>query len=973
MADLPTGTVTFLYTDIEGSTALAQQFPAELPALLARHPAILHQAIQAHNGHVFQITGDAFCAAFYTASDALKAAVDAQRGLQQEAWNPAPITVRMGLHTGAAQAGAIEERAGGYVGYLTLTRVQRVMSVAYGEQVLLSNTTAELVRGELPDGIALRDMGEHRLQGLVNLEHLWQLVASELRQDFPPLQSLHLIPNNLPVQLTSFIGREKELTRIQEELMDSRLVTLTGSGGVGKTRLAIQVAYEVLAQYPQGAWLIELAPLADPALVPRAIVTVFGLQDDAARSPLTVLTDYLHEKSLLLALDNCEHVIDACAQLAEHLLLHCPNLHILASSREALGIDGEVALRVPALSLPPADTATREALSQSEAAQLFVERAANALPGFALTAANALAIAQVCRRLDGIALAIELAASRVKVLRVEQIAGRLDDAFRLLTGGHRTALPRQQTLRATIDWSYNLLADAERTVLRRLSVFAGGATLEATEAVCADDVGADRRVGPGADTRISRYDVLDILTQLVNKSLVVAEREQGVETRYSLLETVRQYAREKLNDSGEGEAVRERHTRWYVELAERAKPKLQGHGQIEWLDRLEQENDNVRVALEWSLNNNVDLGMRIASALHKFWTLRGHAVEGLQQMERLLAAGPLDPSPLHARALACASFVALIADNLEQLAALADAGMTMSREVGDVESLALSLALSAVVPYWHGDYDRALPLVEESLALFEKAVIPWGKREAVGRVGYIMEATGNHERARAIYQESLELSREIGDIDGVGWSLFQLGNLALTQGHYDQALVYYEESLCVEREVNNKTVVAWTISQMGDVAILQGHYTQAKALLEESLVLERELGNYRRLAAALNRQGRVAQLEGEYEPAARLYTESLRLAQKNGKHQAIAWSLAGLAELAALRNQPQKAARLWGAANAVPDLYIDLWSHERLELEQIANTIRAGLDEATFKMEQEVGRQMTLDEAIAYALKETDA
>jgi len=495
MADLPTGTVTFLFTDIEGSTTLAQQFPAELPVLLARHHAIMHQCVGAHNGHVFQITGDAFCAAFYTASDALKAALDAQRSLQHEAWTPAPIKVRMGIHTGAAQAGAIEERAGGYVGYLTLTRVQRVMSTAHGEQVLLSNPSAELVRGDLPADVTLRDMGEHRLKGLEKTEHIWQLLAPELRQDFPPLQSLNTTPNNLPVQLTSFIGREKELTRIAEKLAASRLVTLTGSGGVGKTRLAIQTAHECLPDYRHGAWLIELAPLADPALVPQAIITMFGLQEDAARATLTVLTDYLREKTLLLVLDNCEHVIDACAQLAEHLLLHCPTFRILATSREALGIDGETALRVPSLSLPPADKATRAALSQSEAAQLFVERAAVALPDFALTEANASAIAQVCRRLDGIPLAIELAASRVKVLRVEQIADRLDDAFRLLTGGRRTALPRQQTLRATIDWSYNLLNNTERIVLRRLSVFAGGATLEAAEAVCSDGVGADPSLG----------------------------------------------------------------------------------------------------------------------------------------------------------------------------------------------------------------------------------------------------------------------------------------------------------------------------------------------------------------------------------------------------------------------------------------------------------------------------------------------
>ena len=395
-----------------------------------------------------------------------------------------------------------------------------------------------------------------------------------------------------------------------------------------------------------------------------------------------VLADYLREKTLLLVLDNCEHVIDACAELAEHLLLHCHNVRILASSREALGIDGEVAVRVPSLSLPSADKITRDVITHSEAAQLFLERAAAALPGFALTDANCPAIAQVCRRLDGIALAIELAASRVKVLRVEQIADRLDDAFRLLTGGRRTALPRQQTLRATIDWSDNLLNDTERTVLRRLSVFAGGAILEAAEAVCADDV-------------LETFEVLDILTQSVNKSLVVAEREQGRETRYYLLETIRQYAREKLNDSGEGEVVRERHTLWCVDLAEHAEPRLVGHGQLEWLDRMEQEHDNIRAALEWSLNNNVELGLRIASALHHYWTLRGYAIEGFQHMERLIAARPLGTSLLSARALTCGRLAGNVHKPRRKSHCASDCECELVAGLGYVEGRAISLLISA--------------------------------------------------------------------------------------------------------------------------------------------------------------------------------------------------------------------------------------------------------------------------------------
>src|SRR5512136_49787 len=434
MPDLPTGTVTFLFTDIEGSTTLAQQFPGELPALLVRHHAILREAIAAHNGHVFQIIGDAFCAAFHTASDALNAALDAQRGLQHEAWHPAPLKVRMGIHTGSAQAGAIEERAGGYVGYLTLTRVQRVMSVAHGGQVLLSNPTAELVSGELPAEVTLRDMGEHRLKGLLNPEHLWQLVALDVRQDFPPLQSLNAIPNNLPVQLTSFIGRENDIAEVKRLLSSSRLVTLTGSGGAGKTRLSLQVAAEVIDDFAQGVWFVELAALTDAALIPQTVASALGLREEQGRPLLTLLTDYLRAKTALIILDNCEHLIAGCAQFAHTLLHAAPQIKILASSREALDIGGEATYRVPSLAapdpqrLPPLDT-----LTHYDAVRLFIDRALAVQPAFQVNNANAPAVAQICYHLDGIPLAIELAAARTRLLSPDQIAARLGDRFNLLT------------------------------------------------------------------------------------------------------------------------------------------------------------------------------------------------------------------------------------------------------------------------------------------------------------------------------------------------------------------------------------------------------------------------------------------------------------------------------------------------------------------------------------------------------------
>ena len=524
--NLPSGIVTFLFTDIEGSTKLAQAHPDEMPALLARHHEILNHSIQSYNGYVFQLVGDSFAAAFHNASDALNTALDAQRLLHNEAWSPAPIKVRMGIHTGTAQL-KIGSKEIPYIGYATLALTQRIMSVGHGGQILLSQSTFDLARGKLPEKAQFIDMGERRLKDVLRMEHLYQLSVPDLPSVFPAINTLASFNHNLPAQLTSFIGREKEIDEIKKLIATNRIVTLTGSGGAGKTRLSLQVGMECLNQFSNGVWLAELAPVTDPILVPQTVLSIFNLREDSHRSLLEVLIEYLRAKTLLLIIDNCEHLIEACAQISVDLLQACPQLKILASSREALGIAGEAAYRVPSLNTPdPADLPALDRLEEVDSIRLFIERAATAKPGFTLTKDNAPFLAQICYRLDGIPLALELAASRIKVLSPEQIASRLDDRFRLLTGGSRTALPRHQTLHAMIDWSYSLLSEQEKTLFRRLAVFVGGWTLEAAESVCSS-------VG---------HDVLDLLARLVDKSLVFIEESTG-EIRYHRLETIRQYSR----------------------------------------------------------------------------------------------------------------------------------------------------------------------------------------------------------------------------------------------------------------------------------------------------------------------------------------------------------------------------------------------------------------------------------------------
>ncbi|HNQ94706.1 MAG TPA: adenylate/guanylate cyclase domain-containing protein, partial [Anaerolineales bacterium] len=512
MGALPTGTVTFLFTDIEGSTKLWEQYPEAMKPALAKHDSILKEAVESNRGQIVKTAGDGIHAVFPTAIDGINAAITAQHKLnslildtQLPITNPqSPVsslalTSRMGLHTGEA-----ELREGDYFGQ-TLNRAARIMSAGHGGQILISDVVAQVAREHLAADVSLLDLGEHYLKGVVQAEKIYQVVAPNLQKEFPPLNSIPTATNNLPQQLTSFIGRERELKEACEKLASAKLLTLIGPGGTGKTRLSIQIGADQLANFKNGAWLVELAPISDPAYIIPAIASVFEIRGVQNIPLIQFVLDYLRAKEILLILDNCEHLVEASAKVADQLLHECPQLKIVASSREALGVDGETVYRVPSL-------------KDDEATRLFVERATKAEPRFRLTDENASFVAQICSRLDGIPLAIELAAARVKLLTPEQIAARLDDRFKLLTGGVRTALPRQQTLRALIDWSYQLLNPTEQRALRGLSVFSGGWTLEAAESV----VGAD--------------EALDGLAGLVNKSLVIVEEQDG-KSRYRFLET----------------------------------------------------------------------------------------------------------------------------------------------------------------------------------------------------------------------------------------------------------------------------------------------------------------------------------------------------------------------------------------------------------------------------------------------------
>lgn len=915
---LPKGTVTFLFTDIEGSTRLAQQYADEMPALLARHHAILNQAITAHNGFTFQMVGDSFAAAFHDATAALNAALDSQRALHQEAWSPAPIKVRMGIHTGAAQlqpAGTSPR----YTGYATIALSQRIMSVGHGGQILLSQTSADLIRDRLPGNAELRDMGERRLKDVLEPERLYQLTVPDLPSEFPPLNTLDTFRHNLPTQLTSFIGREDELNALAELLRDHRMVTLTGSGGCGKTRLSIQVAGEAQANFPNGVWFVELAPIADSGLVPQTIVATLSLREDSLRTSLQVLCDYLQERTILLVLDNCEHVIESCAQLSESLLRACPRLKILASSREALGIAGETPYRVPSLQTPnPAQLPPLEKLQALDSIRLFLERAAIAKSDFTLTRDNASAIAQICFRLDGIPLAIELAAARVKVLSPEQIAVRLDDRFRLLTGGSRTALPRQQTLRAMIDWSYSLLPEQEKILFRRLAVFVGGWTLDAAEQVCGEDGG---------------WEILDLLTRLVDKSLVIPKEAAG-ETRYRRLETIRQYSREKFFETDEVEGIRNRHLAFYVQFAAEAERQMQGRGELMWGQRIEAELDNLRAAMEWALETNPQAALEIASHIDQFWVRRGNSLEVARWLEQGLAktkAITPEQQSLRARALTAAAWVTMASgDNLKATQAAQEA-VALLRANGSQSGLADALMIYALPLALVGEYERAVITLQESLELARLEKNAYLTATVLGFLAMAVgQFKGDIEAGQQYADESIRIA-EIAGIQSVAARGYEMkGRMAAKNREYEQARPLFEKA-------------ARAFEELGLVF---------EVLIDKSLLahLERELGSHQR--------------------AMELYRETIEAYRDAGQIGAVAHQLECIGFISLAQNEYGRTAQLFAAAEALREKYsVPMTPDEQFYFDEQQKLVREKMDGSEFKKAWDTGGALTMDRAIAYALK----
>jgi predicted ATPase/class 3 adenylate cyclase/DNA-binding XRE family transcriptional regulator len=923
----PSGTITFLFTDIEGSTQLWEQHPQVMPAALAHHDTILRTAIGFHAGVVVKTTGDGAHAAFATAPDALAAALAIGGALQAEEWGAiGALRVRMALHTGVA-----ELRDGDYFGP-ALNRAARLLSAGHGGQILLSAAVWELARDHLPSNLELRDLGEHRLKDLSRPEHIFQLVAPDLMAAFPPLKTLESCRTNLPIQPTTLIGREQELAAIHAILhrADVRLLTLTGPGGIGKTRLALQIAAEALDDFAQGAYVVNLAPISDPALVVATIAQTFGVKESGSRPLLESLKDELRKQQVLLLLDNFEQVLTAAPQIAE-LLAGCPKLKLLITSREVLHIYGEHEFAVPPLALPNRhQLPPLDRLTQYDAVRLFIARARAVNADFAVTNASAPAVAQICYRLDGLPLAIELAAARIKLFSPQALLARLQHRLALLTGGARDLPARHQTIRGAIDWSYNLLDPAEQALFARLSVFVGGCTLEAAETVC------------GADATLA-LEVADGVASLLDKSLLRLHAGAEGEPRFLMLETIREYALERLAARGEGEVLRERHFAHYLALAEAAEPHLHGAEQIVWAERLEVEHDNLRAALAWAHEHGAadgssiagaDAELRLAGALFWFWDLRDYSSEGRRWLEGALARSSGSArTALRATALyGAGGLAANLSDFVAVRAKLAES-VAIWREVGDKRGLALALSSST-------------------------------------SLGWATLKEGRVADARALIAEGVALWREIGDKWGLAWALWAL-SAAVRREAPTSARPIAEESMALFREVGDRCGLIFPLWQLATVARVEGDHPRAAALIEESLALGRELGAKTLIFMALQSLGEVMQDQGDYVRSLALYQESMTLAWPLEHKETIALCLMGLGGVAGAVRQPERAARLLSAAEILLDtvgLSVMAWPAVPANYDRYVAAARAQLDEATFGAAWAKGRAMTLDQVVADAL-----
>jgi predicted ATPase/class 3 adenylate cyclase len=923
---LPDGVVTFLFTDIEGSTRLWESYPEEMEAASSRHDHLMQEIIEQHGGQVVKSTGDGFHAVFSSATHAASAALTGQSALLNADWGtPEAVRVRMGLHSGEAQL-----RDGDYYGS-AVNRAARLMGAGYGGQVLLSDVTAKLIRESLPAGTDLVDLGEYYLRDLALPERVFQLNGAGLPADFPELKTTRSTRHNLPESLTSFVGRERESGEVSQLLRSTRLLTLIGVGGTGKTRLMLHTAKNQLDKFRHGVWLVELAALTEPEQIPGQAASALSLREIPGRSLQDVLVDYLRHKQILLLLDNCEHLIGECARLAQVLLNDCPELTILATSREGLGIGGESIYQVPSLSIPTNNGAKESnELMGYEAVRLFVARAQAAAPGFQLSPKNSQAILTICQRLDGIPLAIELAAVRVRMLSPEQIASRLQDHFRLLAGGSRTALPRQQTLQALIDWSWDLLGEDERKLLRRLAVFSGGWTLEAAEAIV-------------NDTEEDQLDVLEGLFNLVNKSVVIAEQLPDGETRYHLLETIRQYARKRLIEAGEIAQMRQQHAEYFARFVSDLRDQMMEEGVLEWIELLDADYSNIRGALEWNLEHQPFVAVKMVKSMQPFYVVRSLFGDGISRSEEVFQAAQS------------------ILPNQE------DKSLDERRA-----SLATVRAWQALLMVSQGGSQKWMSIAEEALELARQSQDRDALSICLGVAGFVFLFANELEQAVAYAREGREISYEINNLEGLGLSLRVLTIAAIfVNNDVDEENMYIEEITQWYEDFPRQWLLGNFLLGQGQIALRRGQFSEAIAYYEESIDVYGAQGNSFFANVARSDMGHAYRKKGDLDNAVNIYSETILIWQDLGHRGAVANQLECFGFMAVEVGQWERTARLLGAAEALREAAdAPMLIYEQTEYGKYLTRLKEGAEEEQLEAAWEAGRKMGMQEAVVYALGE---
>jgi len=809
ISELPTGTLTFLFSDIEGSTRLLQSLGERYPEVLETHQRLLREAFGAHAGTVVGTEGDSFFVVFPDVREALAAAVASQRALEEHEWpEGARVKVRMGLHTGQGRLGGDS-----YVG-LDVHRAARIAAAGRGGQLLVSETTRGLVQDALPDDVTLRDLGDHRLRDLERPERLYQVVIPGLPSDFPPIRSAEPRLGNLPTPLTSFVGRERALRDVKDLVSRSKLVTLTGPGGTGKTSLALRAAADLQTEMEDGAFLVRLGSISDPDLVIPTIAQALGIAEQPDRPPMELLIEHLRAKNVLLVLDNFEQLMAATEQVAELLAL-TPRVRTLATSREPLGLRGEQQYPVPPLETPDlANLPSVDRLARYEAVSLFVERAAAVRPGFELTTENAAAIAEICARLDGLPLAIELAAATTKILNPAALLARLVQRLPLLGGASRDVPGRQRTLRDTIAWSHDLLSDRERALFARLSVFAGGFNLAAAESVCDDALG----------------DTFEGVASLVNKSLLRQIETTAQDPRFAMLGTIREFAADQLAAGGQEDAIERRHAEYFLALAEGAEPELTGSRSAGFLDALAADNNNLRAALDRATARGwLDIALRLGAALWRYWQMRGQLREGSERLGRLLAMPGVEAHPAaHIAALGAAGSVAYWMGDLPAAQRAYERAVALSREDGDPRTIAESLYDLVFPLHLQGEETEASALLQEAASLFRQAGDRAGRAKTLWALAGMFEE--DDAAAMALSLEAVGIFQELGDRFHEGWVLQTVAVTARHLGQFDESRVRLAQGMQIFREAGDLSAMVLFLGSFADLAAFEGDVARALTL-----------------------------------------------------------------------------------------------------------------------------------------------